>query len=125
MSSTRVRKPFRYVAFLIVASAVALSSGPLSAQSTPPLQHGRPVAKLPARKLAPFYPPPEAREPAPTENLADAIALAYRANPTLQASRYDLRAIDEDLGIARSELRPTTEVQIIGQYDQTVAGRTT
>jgi len=125
VNSAGYRKRFRYAASLFVAAAVIVSSEPLSAQSTGALQRGRPVAHLPARKLAPFYPPPEAPEPTPTENLADAIALAYRANPTLQASRYDLRATDENLGIARSELRPTTEVQITGQYDQTVAGRIT
>jgi len=85
----------------------------------------RPVARLPASKLAPFYPQAEVPEPVPTESLADAIALAYRSNPTLLARRYDLRATDENLGVALSELRPTSALQITGQYDKTVPGRTT
>ena len=85
----------------------------------------RPVANLPKRKLAPFYPGEEAPEPQPTETLADAIALAYRSNPTLQARRNDLRATDDNLGLALSELRPTAEIQLTGQYDRTVPGRVT
>lgn len=133
MNASRRRWRVRYAALPIALSGIVLLSGPSFAQSrtasaqrsSAPLQRGRPVAQLPPRKLAPFYPLPETPEPAPTDNMADAIALAYRANPTLQASRYDLRATDENLGIARSELRPTTEVQITGQYDETVAGRMT
>jgi len=90
-----------------------------------PVYRARPVAKIPATKLASLYPVEEAPEPAPTENMADAIALAYRSNPTLQARRYDLRATDENLGLALSELRPTTQLQVTGQYNKTVPGRTT
>ena len=64
-------------------------------------------------------------EPAPTETLADAIALAYRTNPTLGAGRYELRATDENLAQALSELRPTTQVQVSGGYDYTDPGRIT
>lgn len=85
----------------------------------------RPVARLPVSKLAPLYPATDAPEPAPTRNLADAIALAYRSNPGLQARRFDLRATDEGLGLALSELRPTTQLQVTGQYNKTVPGRTT
>jgi outer membrane protein len=59
------------------------------------------------------------------ETLADAIALAYRGNPTLESSRYDVRAADESLVQARSQLRPSAEIDVTGGYDRTVEGRTT
>ena len=46
-----------------------------------------------------------AAAPVSCETLAEAISLAYRTNPTLQAGRYDLRAADEDLVQARSYVR--------------------
>ena len=45
--------------------------------------------------------------PAGAETLADAIALAYQNNPTLQAQRANQRAIDETYVQARSGWRPT------------------
>ncbi len=68
---------------------------------------------------------PMTAEPAADMTLGEAIALAYRLNPTLAAKRYDLRATDQTLGIALSETRPNVSVQINGQYDKTVPGRTT
>ena len=59
------------------------------------------------------------------ETLADAIALAYRENPALEISRYDLRATDEGYAQARSEVRPMAHIEVTGNYDKTVAGRTT
>jgi len=59
------------------------------------------------------------------ETLAEAIALAYRENPTLEVSRYDLRATDETYAQARAELRPTARIDVTGNYDKTVPGRTT
>jgi outer membrane protein len=112
----------------VVAAGMSIAliiGAPSQAQTIGGLQRGRPVARLHAQRLAPFYPLPEWAEPRPTETLADAIALAYRANPILQARRYDLQATDEGLGLALSELRPTTQIQIAGQYDKTVPGRTT
>lgn len=85
----------------------------------------RAVAKVPRSKLAPAYPDSDIPEPIAQTSLADAIALAYRSNPTLQAQRYDLRAIDENLGLALSELRPTSQFQLTSQYSKTVPGRTT
>lgn len=41
------------------------------------------------------------------ETLADAIALAYRSNPTLQAQRAELKVTDEGYVQAKSGLRPT------------------
>ena len=61
--------------------------------------------------------------PLRAETLADAINLAYRTNPTLGASRYELRAADEELVQAKSELRPTADVQGTAGYDYTIEGR--
>jgi len=69
--------------------------------------------------LPPFEVPPE---PSPTETLADALSIAYRSSPTLQARRYDLRSVDEDYAVALSETRPTTELQITGDYAFTAPG---
>jgi len=63
--------------------------------------------------------------PARAETLADAISLAYRSNPTIQSGRYDLRATNEDVVQARSELRPTANLEVTGGYDRTVEGRVT
>src|SRR5579872_3304258 len=43
------------------------------------------------------------------ETLADAIALAYQSNPTLQSARAQVRAIDEEYVQARAGYRPTAE----------------
>lgn len=45
--------------------------------------------------------------PAAAETLADAIALAYETNPTLQAQRATQRALDESFVQARTGWRPT------------------
>jgi len=45
--------------------------------------------------------------PASAETLADAIALAYQNNPTLQAQRATQRALDETYVQARTSWRPT------------------
>ena len=47
------------------------------------------------------------RRPACAETLADAIALAYETNPTLQAQRATQRALDENYVQARTGWRPT------------------
>ena len=116
--------------WMSAAVLVAGLAAPLLAEDAPVKPRGqyyraRPVAKLPHFKLAPAYPDTDVPEPAPDTSLADAIALAYRSNPTLQAKRYDLRAIDENLGLALSELRPTSQLQLTNQYSKTVPGRTT
>ncbi|MEO8926941.1 MAG: TolC family outer membrane protein [Caulobacteraceae bacterium] len=45
------------------------------------------------------------------ETLADAIALAYQSNPTLQAQRASLRALDETYVQAEAGYRPTASLQ--------------
>jgi outer membrane protein len=49
---------------------------------------------------------------AKAETLADAIALAYQSNPTLQSARAQLRALDETYVQAHAGYRPTAEVQV-------------
>jgi outer membrane protein len=56
--------------------------------------------------------------PACAETLADAIALAYDSNPTLQAQRATQRALDENYVQARSGWRPTLTFQAQAAYDQ-------
>jgi outer membrane protein len=53
------------------------------------------------------------------ETLADAIALAYQSNPTLQSARAQLRSIDESYVQARAGLQPTAEAQIEPSYSDT------
>lgn len=51
-----------------------------------------------------------AAQPAASETLADAVALAYATNPTLQAQRATQRALDETWVQARTGWRPTLSV---------------
>jgi outer membrane protein len=55
---------------------------------------------------------------ASAETLADAIALAYQSNPTLQSSRAQLRALDETYVQAHAGYRPTAEVQVQPSYSK-------
>ncbi|HEX8568366.1 MAG TPA: TolC family outer membrane protein, partial [Caulobacteraceae bacterium] len=48
--------------------------------------------------------------PAGAETLADALALAYQTNPTLQQQRAQLRALDETVVQARSGYRPSADL---------------
>ncbi len=57
--------------------------------------------------------------PASAETLADAIALAYQNNPTLQAQRATQRALDESYVQARSGWRPTLGFQSSAGYSET------
>ncbi len=56
--------------------------------------------------------------PAWAETLQEAIALAYRTNPSLLAQRANQRALDESIVQARAGLRPTLNVTISGDYSQ-------
>ena len=55
--------------------------------------------------------------PAAAETLQEALAAAYRDNPTLTAARAGLKATDENVDIAKSNGRPTAN--ITSQYSQT------
>lgn len=57
--------------------------------------------------------------PAWAETLKEAIALAYRTNPSLLAQRANQRALDESIVQARSGLRPTLDVTVSGSYTRT------
>jgi outer membrane protein len=57
--------------------------------------------------------------PVAAETLADAIALAYDSNPTLQAQRATQRALDENWVQARTGFRPTLSTTVQAQYSQT------
>jgi len=59
--------------------------------------------------------------PAFAETLADAIALAYETNPTIQAQRATQRALDENYVQARTGWRPTVS---IGVQDAFLESRT-
>lgn len=54
--------------------------------------------------------------PAWAETLQEAIALAYRTNPTLQAQRANQRALDEVVPQARAALRPEVGVSAGATY---------
>ena len=56
--------------------------------------------------------------PAWAETLQEAIALAYRTNPSLLAQRANQRALDESIVQARARLRPSLVVCISGHHPQ-------
>jgi outer membrane protein len=56
---------------------------------------------------------------AQAETLADAVAMAYQTNPTLQGQRAGQRALDETYVQARSGFRPTATAQANAAYIQT------
>ena len=56
--------------------------------------------------------------PASAETLAEAIALAYDSNPTLQAQRATQRALDENWVQARSGYRPNASVRGTFEYNE-------
>lgn len=56
--------------------------------------------------------------PAAAETLADAIALAYDSNPTLQAQRASQRALDENYVQARSGYRPSLSATAGATYSE-------
>src|ERR1700760_4235737 len=61
--------------------------------------------------------------PAGAETLADAIALPYQNNPTLQAQRSTQRALDETYVQARSGWRPTLTLGGQLNYTRTITPR--
>ena len=118
----------RHGVAIMGSMAMTVSPHAAPAPIQPGLAHpalAHPRIDDPKLDVIPAFADVDPSEPAPDSTLADAIARAYRTNPALQARRYDLRATDETLGSALSELRPTTALQVIGQYSKTVPGRTT
>ena len=51
-------------------------------------------------------------------SLEEALSLAYKKNPSIQAKRANLRSIDELVSISSSEFYP--KIRIIGSYGETV-----
>jgi len=64
-------------------------------------------------------------ETPPDDSLAAAIAETFTSNPVLAAQRYDLRATDDEIGIALSGIRPTAQMQVSGNYDYILPGSIT
>jgi outer membrane protein len=56
------------------------------------------------------------------ETLADAIALAYQTNPTLQGQRASQRALDESVVQARSGYRPTVSASADASWSDSDVG---
>jgi outer membrane protein len=56
--------------------------------------------------------------PAVADTLQEAIALAYRTNPTLQAQRANQRALDELVPQARAGLRPDVSATVSANYSR-------
>jgi len=56
--------------------------------------------------------------PATAETLREALVKAYNTNPTLTAARADVRAIDENVPIARAAGRPALDLS--GGYSEAV-----
>lgn len=56
------------------------------------------------------------------ETLADAIALAYQTNPTLQEQRANQRAIDETYVQARAGLRPSLSIDASATHQEVKLG---
>ncbi|MEC9369542.1 MAG: TolC family outer membrane protein, partial [Pseudomonadota bacterium] len=50
--------------------------------------------------------------PAFAESLGEALASAYRSNPTLEAERARLRALDEELARAKAGMRPSVSADL-------------
>lgn len=67
----------------------------------------------------------DAAEPPADDSLAAAVAETFTANPELAARRYDLRATDDEIGIALSGIRPTAQMQVSGNYDYILPGSIT
>jgi outer membrane protein len=57
--------------------------------------------------------------PVSAESLRDAIALAYRTNPTIQAQRALQRSLDETVVQARAGLRPELNATVTANYSRT------
>ncbi len=109
----RPEYPVRVALFAVLIGAVLSAAG---AQPMPadPRQYPPPVLPFDDDIVS---------EPLPTVTLAEAIAQAYRANPTIGAQRYELRATDETLAQALAQIRTTAELQVAGGYDDNVQAR--
>ena len=60
---------------------------------------------------------------AKAETLADAVALAYDSNPTLQQQRAQVRALDETYVQALTGYRPSLSISATGGYKRSDPGQ--
>ena len=58
-----------------------------------------------------------AASPAAAETLAEAVAQAYQSNPTIQANRAQLRALNETYVQARSQFGPRLSASVTASYE--------
>ncbi|MEX0970321.1 MAG: TolC family outer membrane protein [Paracoccaceae bacterium] len=58
---------------------------------------------------------------AQADTLADALRLAYETNPSLSASRAALRAVDENVALARAAMRPQISLSGTANFAQSPA----
>ncbi len=59
------------------------------------------------------------------DSLAAAISDTFSSNPELAARRYDLRATDDEVGIAMARTRPQAQWEVSGSYELTLPGAIT
>lgn len=106
----------RRIFVLSLAAAFPMSPGTAQGQGLSPVHDAYPAPSLQLDE--------EVVE-APDDSLAAAIADAFISNPELAARRYDLRATDDEIGIALSGIRPTAQMQVSGNYDYILPGSIT
>lgn len=115
------------VGFPVFAGLFCLSAAALTA----PVQAWGQVVRVPALNaahdayLAPRSADAPSEDEVPDDDLASAIADTFAGNPGLAARRYDLRAVDDEIGIALSQTRPRVQAQIEGGYGITFPGAIT
>lgn len=112
---------YRYIGGLAVTASALFLTGNAEAQG--------PSQRL--NKAHDAYPTPRIafdEEPVPPpadDSLSAAIADSFTSNPGLGARRYDLRATDDEVGIAMSQTRPSAQLQLSGGYELTLPGSIT
>ncbi|MFM6829075.1 MAG: TolC family outer membrane protein [Novosphingobium sp.] len=95
------------------------------------LSHAQPIAPPALNPVHNAYAPPAiggadtVEEQRPDDSLAAAIADTFATNPDLAARRYDLRAVDDDIGIVLSQTRPRLQAEVEGGYSITLPGAIT
>jgi outer membrane protein len=111
---------------ILGASSLPLASG-VGAQGFPASdQSAKRAAQIHEAYPSPRVPHEETDELGEADDsLARAIADAYESNPVLAARRYELRAVDDAVGIALAETRAKVQVQVSAGYQFTDPGRLT
>lgn len=108
MKAGRCFVPLSFAAIVASATAVAQQN------TSSPVHDAYPAPILPFEEVV--------ADASYDDSLAAALAEAYSGNPELAARRYDLRAIDDDIGVALSQARPAAQVQVAGGYELTLPG---